>query len=104
MLMPGRLAVVLAILSVAIARPATKKPISFYGYVESIDMKLQTVAIRHGAIPGFMPAMTMDYPVDDRSLLTRLAHGDEISATVYVGDPTLHDVHVKARDPRKKQE
>ena len=71
-----------------------KKPIAFSGRVESVDLKLQTVAIKHGAIPGFMPAMTMDYPIDNKSLLRELKPDDEITATVYVGDPTLHDVSV----------
>jgi Cu/Ag efflux protein CusF len=74
-----------------------RKPIAFAGRVESIDMKLHTVAIRHGIIPGYMPAMTMDYPVDSYATLRHLAPADDITATVYVGDPVLHDVHVLAR-------
>ncbi|HXJ42461.1 MAG TPA: copper-binding protein [Bryobacteraceae bacterium] len=83
-----------SVLVAALAFPAQKKPLPFWGRVEGIDLKMSTVAIRHGDIPGFMPAMTMDYPIDDRSMLRRLSPGDEIRATVYVGDPTLHDVHV----------
>jgi Cu/Ag efflux protein CusF len=44
-----------------------------------------------------MPAMTMDYPVDSQATLKLLKPADEITATVYVGDPTLHDVHVVKR-------
>ncbi len=65
--------------------------------MESIDLKLHTVAIRHGIIPGFMPAMTMDYPVDNDAILKQLKPADEITATVYVGDPTLHDVRIVKR-------
>ncbi len=97
-----RLAVVLAVLGAAFSGaslPAKgeshgKKPIAFSGRVESVDLKLQTVEIKHGPIPGFMPAMTMDYPIDDKALLRQLKPDDEITATVYVGDPMLHDVHV----------
>jgi len=71
-----------------------KKPIAFSGRVESVDLKLRTVAIKHGAIPGFMPAMTMDYPIDNEAMLKALKPDDKISATVYVGDPTLHGVYV----------
>jgi Cu/Ag efflux protein CusF len=76
------------------AESGGKKPIAFSGRVEGVDLKLQTVAIRHGPIPGFMPAMTMDYPIDNRALLKKLKPDDEITATVYVGDPTSHDVSV----------
>jgi Cu/Ag efflux protein CusF len=41
-----------------------------------------------------MPAMTMDYPVDDSTLLKHLSVADRIAAIVYVGDPTLHNVQV----------
>ena len=76
------------------AESGGKRPIAFSGRVESVDLKLQTVAIKHGPIPGFMPAMTMDYPIDNKALLKQLKPDDEITATVYVGDPTLHDVSV----------
>jgi Cu/Ag efflux protein CusF len=81
------------------SRPDPRKPMAFSGRVESIDLNLWTVAIKHGSIPGFMPAMIMDYPVDDDAVLTRLAPGDNITATVYAGDPTLHDVHVVRHNP-----
>jgi Cu/Ag efflux protein CusF len=71
-----------------------KKPIAFSGQVKSVDLKLQTVEIEHGPIPGYMPAMTMDYPIDDKALLRQLRPDDKVTATVYVGDPMLHDVHV----------
>ena len=71
-----------------------RKPIAFSGRVESVDLMLQTVAIKHGPIPGYMPAMTMDYPIDNKALLRQPKPDDKITATVFVGDPTLHDVHV----------
>lgn len=97
-----RLAVVFVLLGAASsgaslpakAESRGKKPIEFSGRVESVDLKLQTVAIKHGSIPGYMPAMTMDYPIDNRALLRQLKPDHEITATVYVGDPVLHDVHV----------
>lgn len=97
-----RLAIILALFGAAAAgatspakaESSRKKPIAFSGRVEGVDLKLQTVAIKHGPIPGFMPAMTMDYPVDNKALLRRLKPDDEITATVYVGDPTLHNVSV----------
>jgi Cu/Ag efflux protein CusF len=57
---------------------AERKPIPFSGRVEGVDHKLWTVAVRHGDIPGFMPAMTMDYPVHDATLLKHLSVGDAL--------------------------
>jgi Cu/Ag efflux protein CusF len=84
----------LLLLIVPLVAMAVRKPIRFSGLIESIDTKLQTVAVRHGDIPGYLPAMTMDYPVETSAQLRRLSPGDEIEAIVYVGDPVLHDVHV----------
>ena len=89
-----RRAALLLLVGASLALAAAKKPILFSGKIQSIDLRHRTVAVTHGEIPGFMPAMTMDYPVDEPSTLARLSPGDEIEATVYVGDPTLHEVHV----------
>jgi Cu/Ag efflux protein CusF len=90
----------LLLLIAPLALSAQKRPIVFRGRVEGIDLNLRTVAVRHGEIPGFMPAMTMDYPIDNHSLLQRLSPGDEITATVYAGDPTLHDVRVTGHNSK----
>jgi Cu/Ag efflux protein CusF len=75
-----------------------KKPIAFSGQVESVDLKLHTVAVKHGPIPGYLPALTNDYAVDNNALLSSLKPSDEIIATVYVGDPMLHNVQVVSRN------
>ena len=81
---------------------AARKPIRFVGRVEGLDPRLCTVAVRHDDIPGFRPAMTMDYPVETKAQLRLLSPGDEIEATVYVGDPTLHNVRIIAhRAPQR---
>ncbi|HWE51446.1 MAG TPA: copper-binding protein [Bryobacteraceae bacterium] len=77
-----------------------KRPIPFDGRVESVDKKLRTVGIAHGNIPGFLPAMTTDHPVDRDTWIERLSAGDEISATVYAGDPTLYEVHIIRKGTR----
>jgi Cu/Ag efflux protein CusF len=61
------------------------------------------VAVKHGDIPGFMPAMTMDYPVENREVLSRISVGDEIAATVYIGDPTLHDLRIVKHDSDRQR-
>lgn len=82
---------------VASPAPEAKRPIAFSGRVESIDYKMGTVAVQHGPIPGYMPAMTMYYPVEKSAVLRQLKPSDEIAATVFVGDPVLHNLHVVKR-------
>jgi Cu/Ag efflux protein CusF len=85
---------VLGVTPVATPAQKGKHPIVFAGRVESIDYKMNTVAVQHGPIPGYMPAMTMDYPVENAAVLRQLKPSDEIAATVFVGDPVLHDLHI----------
>jgi len=48
------------------------------GIVRSIDAANRQLFIAHDVIPGFMPAMTMNFDVADPSLLEGLAPGDQI--------------------------
>ncbi|MFP5233124.1 MAG: SCO family protein [Acidobacteriota bacterium] len=54
------------------------------GVVISIDSSSGEVLLKHQEIPGFMPAMTMAYRLDDPSILSELHPGDLISATLLV--------------------
>lgn len=56
------------------------------GVVRSIDRPRGTVEIRHEAIPGFMPAMTMPFRVKDPGELDAVRPGDEVEATLHVGE------------------
>jgi protein SCO1 len=52
--------------------------------------------VKHGDIPGFMPAMSMVYRVKDADVLKTLAVGDLLTATLVVSEtevPYLKDVH-----------
>ncbi len=44
------------------------------------------VRIDHEAIPGFMEAMTMVYPVHSSPLLTEVEVGDQVSFTINTED------------------
>jgi protein SCO1/2 len=46
--------------------------------------------VKHGDIPGFMPAMTMPYKVGDPKLLADKQPGDLITATLVVGEIEAH--------------
>jgi protein SCO1/2 len=52
------------------------------GKVVSIDKAGKRLTVDHEAIPGFMGAMTMAYPVKDERLLDNLAPGDPVTAKV----------------------
>ncbi len=57
------------------------------GTIERVDAQYGEITLQHDAIPGLMEAMTMPYPVTDRSALSELHPGDKIIATV-LADPS----------------
>jgi protein SCO1 len=74
---------------------ATKKSFHFHGKVESVSSDGLTVS--GDKVEGWMDAMTMKYKVDDPKVLKTVKAGDEITATVYEGDLSLHKVQVAAK-------
>jgi protein SCO1/2 len=56
------------------------------GKVVSVDKSGKKLTVDHEAIPGFMGAMTMPYPVKDEHLLDHLSPGDQVTAKVVSGD------------------
>ena len=52
------------------------------GVVKAINLKAPAIEIDHGDIEGLMPAMQMEFPVTDASLLNGLAVNDRIDFTV----------------------
>jgi protein SCO1/2 len=59
------------------------------GKVVSVDKSQTQMLVDHEAIPGFMGAMAMSYPVKDPKLLDGLAPGDQITAQVVVSGDNL---------------
>ena len=55
------------------------------GQILAIRPEAHEVLIKHGDIPGFMPAMTMPYKVRGDSLLAGKAPGDLVTARLMVG-------------------
>ena len=60
------------------------------GKVVSINQDSGSVVVDAEAIPGFMDAMAMPYPVGERGELGKLGPGDEITADVVVTDAGDH--------------
>jgi len=54
------------------------------GQILSVDPERREVLVNHEDIPGFMPAMTMPYKVQDPALLEGKTPGDLITATLVV--------------------
>lgn len=83
------------------AQPAAnKKAYTFHGKVEAVHKDSQSLTVNGEKVEGWMGAMTMDYKVDNPSILDKVKPGDRITATVYDGDYSLHKVQV-ANPPRK---
>ena len=55
------------------------------GQILVVKPETNEVLVKHEDIPGFMPAMTMPYAVNDPALLKGRAAGDLIKATLVVG-------------------
>src|SRR5215469_12259753 len=83
------------------AKDSKAKPLTFHGKVEAVTDKGLTV--NGEKVEGWMGAMTMTYPVDKPDVLKKVKVGDQIMATVYSGDMTLHNVEVMPPDKSGKQ-
>jgi Cu/Ag efflux protein CusF len=73
---------------------SSKKEFTFHGKVEAVDKSGKSLKVNGEKVEGWMGAMTMDYKVDDPSIIDKVKPGDRIMATVYEGDYTLHKVKV----------
>lgn len=58
--------------------------------VISTEPQRQSITIKHGDIPGLMPAMTMSYMVADPMQIESLKPGDKITADLVVSDNKGH--------------
>lgn len=65
-------------------------PFHLHGKIISIDLSTGSAEVDHDAIPGFMDAMTMAYPIPDKKAMSNLTRGDEITADVVVVDGVAH--------------
>ncbi len=71
-----------------------KKSYAFRGKVQQVDTGARSLTVTSEPIEGWMGAMTMGFAVDNDDVFNRVKAGDQITATVYDGDFTLHDVQV----------
>jgi Cu/Ag efflux protein CusF len=76
-----------------------KKEYTFHGKVEAVNKGAKSLTVNGEKVEGWMGAMTMDYKVDDPAVIDKLKPGDQIRATVYDGDYTLHKVQAIGPSP-----
>jgi len=62
------------------------------GRVIALNAKDHTANIDAAAIPHFMEAMTMEYPIKSKADFDKLHIGDQITATVNASDDGLYDL------------
>jgi protein SCO1/2 len=60
-----------------------------------VNRAVREAVIAHDDIPGFMPAMTMPFPVADDAVLAKLKRGDQVSGTLVVGETKYRLEEVK---------
>jgi protein SCO1 len=87
------------VLLLACSKAAPKPEVyKMTGAVISIQLQSHQAIVQHGAIPGFMEAMTMPYLVKDDAELKKLSAGDQIDADLLVsketGEMWLSNIHV----------
>jgi Cu/Ag efflux protein CusF len=77
----------MSIANAATESPATAQRYTLKGRVVSLDKAGRTVTVDGEAVPGFMGAMMMSYPVKNEHLLDQASASDHITATIVrVGD------------------
>ena len=98
-----RICLALVLLSLALFAACHREsepagPVRHYamtGKIVSLDAKHQTATVDAAAIPHYMEAMTMEYPIKNKSEFSSLHVGEQISATLDVASDdtyTLKDV------------
>ena len=68
------------------APAVNEKHYAIQGEVIAVDTPGKSLTVKHGEIPGLMPAMTMRYPVKESLSIEKLGPGDVISADLVVSD------------------
>jgi Cu/Ag efflux protein CusF len=69
------------------------------GVIEKVDQENGSVQIKHEEIKGYMPAMSMEFAIKDRALLTSLNVGDQIDfwLEVNAGQATVTELKIKGK-------
>jgi protein SCO1/2 len=74
--------------------PSAPQHYHLVGKIVSVNPADHAAVIDHEAIPGFMGAMTMSYPIAPSEDLSKLGPGDEITADVVATGDGFHLEHI----------
>jgi protein SCO1/2 len=84
------------------AAPVTRvKTFQVHGKILGIDAATKTIRIAHEAIPNYMPAMTMRFPVKKTSVLAGIAVGDTVQFELSVTENGSWISHIEKISPEK---
>lgn len=78
------LSTILALAACQTEKPLPQQRFDLRGKVVAVNKNEGTVTLAHEAIPGYMAAMTMDYPIKDKWVFDVLKPGQNITATLVV--------------------
>jgi protein SCO1/2 len=81
------------LIAAGLAGGCQKPPVKHYaikGEIITVDANRQMVTLKHEAIPGLMPAMTMDFLAADVKQIETLKPGDKIKADLVIGENVGH--------------
>lgn len=72
------------------------------GRVTALDAKNHVATVDGAAIPNFMEAMTMEYPVKSEPEFDKLKVGEKIKAALTVHEDNSYDLSdIRAQDPAR---
>jgi len=77
---------------------ATSQSYPVRGVVVGTDPANGEVILKHDAIPGLMPAMTMPYHLEDQSALSELHPGDIVTATLLADHDAAGPINLRLKD------
>jgi hypothetical protein len=81
--------------------PEPERHYALSGRILALNPRDQTATVDAAAIPGFMEAMTMEYPIKSKADFDKLHVGDRIAATVNVRAAGLYDLsNVQRQGPQ----
>jgi cobalt-zinc-cadmium efflux system outer membrane protein len=82
------------VMTALVAAAQEKKALEFRGTVTAVDAANHRLTVANEPLEGWMGAMTMGFAIDPASPVGAIRPGDRITAKVYAGDFTLHEVKV----------
>src|SRR5438105_1601721 len=89
------IAIVAVYTAACASQPKDQRTYALKGQVIGIDAGRKQALIKHGDIPGLMPAMTMSYKMKDEKLLSGVKEGDLIDATLVIVPDTAYITQLK---------